>query len=68
MMYESSKDYISGSITILFDGETPTESEILDFVKDNYAFTGTPQIEIEPENEFRGLTNPAVIKVYCCFF
>lgn len=61
MIYESSKDYGTGIVTILFDNEIPTRTEINAHTRRHYGMTG--KFEIVPPSNFRGTENPGVITV-----
>jgi hypothetical protein len=63
MMYCASKDYGTGSVTILFDGPRPSEDEIKDFMQRNYGSCEILEIEIEDEHGFWEYINPGVIRV-----
>ncbi len=62
MIYDSSRDYGTGSILILFDGADPTEHEIRDYVRRNYS-SNCFEIEIESESSHNGYRNPGTIRV-----
>ena len=55
MMYESSKDYGNNTVLIIFDGETPSRGEIIDYVKRNYGNVNNPEIDITEPSEYRGV-------------
>lgn len=55
-------------VTIHFDGNVPTESEVMDYIRDNYSFTGELCIDICPEHLSKGGMNPGVVIVEGCFF
>lgn len=63
MIYDSSKDYIGGFILMLFDGETPSDNEIREYVKKNYGDDIDEIGEIDPVSEFHGLKNAGTIHV-----
>ena len=58
MITDSSKDYLSGKVFIIFDGEEPTTEVVISYCEKNYGFT-PKSIFIEPEHEGPfGMTNP----------
>ena len=61
MIYESSKDYGTGIILLLFEGEEPTLKEIDAYTQQNYGMTGWASIELP--SEFKGMKNPGTITV-----
>jgi len=63
MIYDSSKDYITEKVLLIYDGVAPTDAEICNYCETNYGFK--PQsIVVEPENPGPfGYTNPGT--VYC---
>ena len=61
MILESSKDYGTGTITIIFGNPIPIRSEVNAYTQENYGMTGA--FEIHPPSNFRGMENPGVIKV-----
>jgi len=63
MMYESSKDYGDNTILIIFDGETPSRDEIINYVEKNYGDVNNPTIDIEEPSEYNGLKNDGCINV-----
>ena len=54
-IYESSKDYGTGQVLILWDGDKPSNDEFLEYAMDEYGVAGT--LEVEEPTEFRGMTN-----------
>ena len=64
MIYESSKDYGTGVISMHFDGDTPTQTEIDQYLTENYGIGISGTVEIEYPSTFRGLQNPGVITVH----
>ena len=60
-IYSSSKDYATGVITMLWDGDRPSHDEFLDYAKENYGVTGN--LDIEDPTMFKGLRNPGTAKV-----
>lgn len=63
MIYESSKDYGTGMITMHFDEDSPTLTEIDDYLTENYNIGVTGTVEVEQPSMFHGYFNPGVIKV-----
>ena len=61
-IYDSSKDYGTNEVTIIFDGDIPSKEEIIQYCKKNYGFIPS-SIDIDPPNNFRGMINPGTIKV-----
>lgn len=62
MIYESSKDYGTGRVLILYSEEPPTVNEIQDYVKINYGITDG-NIDIEKPSMFRGMMNLGTVTV-----
>lgn len=60
-IYESSKDYGTGVVLILWDGDKPSDEEFLDHARAEYGTDGT--LEIDYPTEFRGMTNPGTATV-----
>lgn len=56
MIYESSKDYGTGRVLILWGEEPPTVGEIEDYVKTNYGMVGA-EVRIDKPTMFRGIMN-----------
>ena len=63
MIYESSKDYGTGVISMHFDGESPTLPEIDEYLSENYGTGICGEVEIEMPSTFRGQQNPGVVTV-----
>ena len=59
---DSSKDYGTDEVTITFDGDIPSKEEIIQYCKKNYGFVPS-SIDIEPPSDFRGMSNPGIIRV-----
>lgn len=60
MIYEASKDYGTGAITMIGDGNTP-ERDAWDYVRDHYGMhPGDGSLEHTPESEYCGMKNPEV--------
>jgi len=63
MIYESTKDYLTGKVLLIYDGEEPTLEEIHDYCQRNYGFT-PDSIDInQPDEGYGGHPNPG--RVYC---
>jgi hypothetical protein len=62
MIYESSKDYGTGEVTLLFDNRTPSYTEISEHVEENYSMTSFSYM-IEEPTEYNGLVNPGIVRV-----
>lgn len=62
MIYESSKDYATGRVLILWGEEPPTVKEIESYVKTNYGIVAG-EIHIDKPSMFRGMMNPGTITV-----
>ena len=60
-IYESSKDYGTGVVMILWDGDKPSDEEFLDHARNEYGTDGT--LAIDFPTEFRGMTNPGTATV-----
>lgn len=60
-IYESSKDYGTGVVLILWDGDKPSDEEFIEHALNEYGVTGVLSIE-DPE-EFRGMINPGTATV-----
>lgn len=63
MIYESSKDHGTGAILMLFDGEPPSQTEIDEYLTENYGIGVTGTVEVEPPSVFRGMHNPGTIAI-----
>jgi hypothetical protein len=64
MIYDSSKNYLDGWVTLVFDGTDPTLGEVVDYVTKNYGFT-TNSVAIEsPCEGFGGFPNPGIAKAH----
>ena len=62
MIYDSSRNYLEGWVTLVFDGVTPTEAEITAYCQRNYGFTPKSICIDEPCDGFGGFPNPGIIK------
>ena len=62
MITDSSKDYSTGVVTILWDNDRPTDEEFLSYVFGYYGDTGTLEITGVP-NIFKGFYNPGTATV-----
>jgi len=60
-IYESSKDYGTGVVLILWDGDRPSDDEFLEYAMASYGTTGT--LEVYEPTDFRGMTNPGTATV-----
>ena len=54
-IYESSKDYGTGVVLILWGGDKPSDEEFLDHAWKEYGIDGL--LEVEYPTEFRGMSN-----------
>lgn len=63
MIYESSKDYGTGVISMHFDGDSPSLPEIDDYLVANYGTGICGDVEIEMPSTFRGFKNPGIVTV-----
>lgn len=62
MIYDSSKNYLDGWVTLVFDGADPTLFEVVEYCQINYGFT-PKSIDIEsPCEGFGGYPNPGIVK------
>jgi len=64
MIYESSRDYVGNIVTLIFDGDAPSRTEIFEYITKNYTLFNEPKIEITNPSEHKGLKNPGVITAY----
>ena len=55
-IYDSSKDYGTGQVLILWDGDKPSNDEFLEHAMNEYGVTGT--LEVEEPTVFQGMVNP----------
>lgn len=62
-IYDSSKDYGTNEVTVLWDGDRPTLKEFHDYVGDNYGMLGKLKIEVEMPSECKGFKNPGVARI-----
>ena len=63
MITDSSKDYFTGKIFMIFEGSIPTYEEVNQYCLTNYGFRPNFDYEIEPENDFMGYINPGTVIV-----
>jgi hypothetical protein len=64
MIYDSSKNYLDGWVTLVFDGADPTLFEVVDYVKRNYGFI-PKSVDIEsPCEGFGGYMNSGIVKAH----
>ena len=62
MIYDSSRNYLDGWVTLVFDGVDPTLFEIVAYCQRNYGFT-PKSVDIEsPCEGFGGYPNPGIVK------
>jgi hypothetical protein len=62
MIVDSSKDYFTGTVVLMFEGEQPSLSEINEYCRANYGFVPV-SVDIDLPNDFLGYTNPG--RVHC---
>ena len=60
-IYDSAKDYGTGHVLILWDGDKPSDEEFMDYAKRMYGTTG--KLEVEDPQVFRGMENPGTATV-----
>lgn len=62
MIYESSKDYGTGEILMIHDGETAVQ-EVCDYLQRNYSqeVNKGDELQFTDASECLGMTNPAMI-------
>ena len=60
-IYESSKDYGTGQVLILWDEDKPSDEEFLEYAKNKHGITGT--LEVDDPSVFRGMVNPGTATV-----
>ena len=65
MIYDSSKNYLNQTITMVFDGSEPSRGEIYEFVRRNYGGSSlVKSYTVYPESPgYGGYTNPGMVKV-----
>lgn len=64
MIYDSSRNYLDGWVTLVFDGANPTSSQVVEYVQHNYGFI-PKSVSIEsPCEGFGGMPNPGIIKAH----
>lgn len=63
MIYESSKDYGTGTILLLFDGDSPSQTEIDEYLTRNYGIGVTGAVDVEPPSVFRGFKNLGTVTI-----
>lgn len=64
MIYDSSKNYLNNTITLVFDGAEPSRGEIYEFVRRNYGSDTVVSFNVYPEHAgYGGYTNPGTVKV-----
>ena len=60
-IYDSSMDYGTGTILILWDGDKPTSEEFREYAEKLYGVIG--HLEIEDPINFRGMQNPGTATI-----
>ena len=60
-IYESSKDYGTGQVLILWDGDKPSDDEFVEHAKNEYGTIG--KLTVEEPTMFRGMSNPGTATV-----
>jgi len=60
-IYDSSQDYQTGQVLILWDGDKPSDDEFLEHARKLYDVVG--RLEVETPTEFRGMQNPGTATV-----
>lgn len=63
MITESTRDYLSGIVFLMFESSVPSSDEINDYCKTNYGFVPA-RSELDMPAEFRGYTNPGWVRCY----
>lgn len=63
-IYDSSIDYGTGVVLMLWDGDKPSVEEFLEYSMRNYGIGGW--VEIEDPTSFRGLRNPGTATIAIC--
>ena len=61
MIYDSSKDYMTGTVTLVFDGVEPTVDQIYDYCRNNYG-SQEGSFVVEPATAHGGYLNPGIVK------
>jgi hypothetical protein len=60
---DSSKDYFTGKILMIYDGDIPSYEEVNQYCFDNYGFRPNFDYTVEPPNEYRGYINHGTVIV-----
>ena len=60
MILESTMDYGTGIVTILFDGDRPGYDAVREYCDKNYGFKPVG-FSVTMPSEYRGLVNPGVV-------
>lgn len=60
-IYESSRDYFTGAVVMMWDGERPTDEQFRFYAEQMYGVTG--ELEIHVPSEHKGLRNPGTAVV-----
>lgn len=63
MITDSSKDYFTGKIFMIFEGSIPTYEEVNEYCHTNYGFRPNFDYNIEPESYFKGYPIPGTVTV-----
>jgi hypothetical protein len=64
MIYDSSKNYLDGWVTLIFDGNDPTLFEVVEYVQKNYGFIPKRDDIESPCEGFGGFPNPGIVKAH----
>jgi hypothetical protein len=60
-IYDSSRDYGTGQVLILWDGDKPSDEAFLEHARELYGVVG--RLEVEEPTEVRGMQNPGTATV-----
>lgn len=61
MIYDSSKDYLTGRVLLIFCGNVPSTEEINQYCETNYGFTPARMFIDEPDEGYGGHPNPGLV-------
>lgn len=64
MIYDSSKNYLDGWVTIVYDDVDPTPEEINTYCEQNYGFTPGSFYIDSPNQGYGGFSNPGIVKCH----
>lgn len=64
MIYDSSKDYLTGRVLLIFDGSEPSREEIDEYCQRNYGFTPHTVDINQPDTGYGGHPNPGRVRCY----